>query len=58
MYLSLHPFGLNREVLRFGPNFQFDLLVPPSVPEPDSTLGFLAIGIFGIASTLKGRVKS
>jgi len=43
---------------RFGPNFQFDVLVPPSVPEPDSTLGFLAIGIFGIASTLKGRVKS
>ncbi|MCZ8068664.1 MAG: DUF4082 domain-containing protein [Microcystis sp.] len=41
---------------RFGPNFQFQV-VSASVPEPTSTLGLLALGTLGAASTLKRKLK-
>ena len=41
---------------RFGPNFQFQV-ISTSVPEPTSTLGFLALGTLGAASTLKRKLK-
>jgi hypothetical protein len=41
---------------RFGPNFQFQV-VSASVPEPTSTLSFLALGTLGAASTLKRKLK-
>jgi hypothetical protein len=41
---------------RFGPNFQFQV-ISTSVPEPTSTLGFLALGTLGAASTLKRQLK-
>ncbi|NCQ84540.1 MAG: PEP-CTERM sorting domain-containing protein [Microcystis aeruginosa W13-18] len=31
---------------------------PVSIPEPTSTLGFLALGTLGAASTLKRQIKS
>ena len=41
---------------RFGPNFQFQV-ISTSVPEPSSSLGLLALGTLGAASTLKRKLK-
>jgi hypothetical protein len=65
-YVMVQPFGSGTHIFSFGggaSEFGFsveveDTITAVPVPEPTSTLGFIALGTLGAASTLKRKLES